>query len=431
MADALAHAKALARINHTNVVRVFHLDKTVDPDSGAEVNCVVMELIDGETLSAFLASTRLSLDELRRIGIGLIDGLTEIHAAGLAHSDLHNENVMVTVTSLKILDILYCDSLAILSTVKKNDRLNRDLRSLRLMMQDLISHSELDPAEAGEFNALLKADASLQDIREAFEQTISPAAAVDEERQLEHAYKRFTDGAFVDSAEYAFALADITPPHLTFRLLSRIVSERSYDHKRCFFTRQLWQRLSKEDKQKLATQLANDLDENFPKGKWWPTLQLITYIGKPAWTLLPQVTQLRIEGAVVNDTLAGYHDIYSVSTSKGAMGTYAMSLWEYMSGGMLSKLADNLISLLRQSWYTQNYVGKHFMHILVPIAEKSNKEAQMLDALDVAFSNDARLIKTHLKELPEDWATEIMTRQENRKWPPPTGIDALDDDIPF
>ena len=55
----------------------------------------------------------------------------------------------------------------------------------------------------------------------------------------------------------------------------------------------------------------------------------------------------------------------------------------------------------------------------------------MLDALDVAFSNDARLIKTRLKELPEDWATEIMTRQENRKWPPPTGIDALDDDIPF
>ena len=75
MADALAHAKALARINHTNVVRVFHLDKTVDPDNGAEVNCVVMELIDGETLSAFLASTRLSLDELRRIGIGSLTDL--------------------------------------------------------------------------------------------------------------------------------------------------------------------------------------------------------------------------------------------------------------------------------------------------------------------------------------------------------------------
>ena len=50
VADALAHAKALARASHKNVVSVITLEKVSDPDSGEQVDCVVMEMLNGITL---------------------------------------------------------------------------------------------------------------------------------------------------------------------------------------------------------------------------------------------------------------------------------------------------------------------------------------------------------------------------------------------
>ena len=51
VADALAHAKALARASHPNVVAVLTIEKVADPDSGAKVDCVVMELLQGRNMS--------------------------------------------------------------------------------------------------------------------------------------------------------------------------------------------------------------------------------------------------------------------------------------------------------------------------------------------------------------------------------------------
>ena len=52
MSDALAHAKALARAHHSNVVIVYRIDTVLDPNTGKEIDCVVMELIDGKTVAA-------------------------------------------------------------------------------------------------------------------------------------------------------------------------------------------------------------------------------------------------------------------------------------------------------------------------------------------------------------------------------------------
>lgn len=48
VADALAHAKALARATHANIVSVITLETIADPASGDDVDCVVMELLDGD-----------------------------------------------------------------------------------------------------------------------------------------------------------------------------------------------------------------------------------------------------------------------------------------------------------------------------------------------------------------------------------------------
>ena len=107
VADALAHAKALARASHPNVVAVLTLERISDPDGNGDVDCVVMELIGGKTLAQTFEENPLSVDQVKVLGLGILDGLEHIHAQGMAHGDLHEENVMVASGEAKVIDILY------------------------------------------------------------------------------------------------------------------------------------------------------------------------------------------------------------------------------------------------------------------------------------------------------------------------------------
>ena len=115
VADALAHAKALARATHPNVVAVLTLENIQDPTTGNNASCVVMELIDGETLGTHLSRGKLTSAQVVLFGLGIIDGLAHIHEQGMAHGDLHVENVMIGASNAKIIDILYLNSLATLT----------------------------------------------------------------------------------------------------------------------------------------------------------------------------------------------------------------------------------------------------------------------------------------------------------------------------
>jgi hypothetical protein len=77
----LREGQALARINHTNVVRVYD----VGIDQGQLF--IAMERIDGTTLRAWLASAKRSLAEILRVFISAGRGLAEAHAAGIIHRD--------------------------------------------------------------------------------------------------------------------------------------------------------------------------------------------------------------------------------------------------------------------------------------------------------------------------------------------------------
>ena len=75
-------------------------------------------------------------------------------------------------------------------------------------------------------------------------------------------------------------------------------------------------------------------------------------------------------------------------------------------------MADNLVSLLRQNWYTQNYVGSFFFRQIPAIARATKKRAEFIKAIQVAISNDARLIVKKLDELPDDWVAEIQAADD-------------------
>jgi serine/threonine-protein kinase len=87
----LLEARALAKIEHPNIVRVY--------DVGIQDGLfyIVMQFLEGDTLKArFDASGALPEGEFYSAVEGLARGLDGMHAAGLIHRDLKLENVILT-----------------------------------------------------------------------------------------------------------------------------------------------------------------------------------------------------------------------------------------------------------------------------------------------------------------------------------------------
>lgn len=406
VSTALDHARALARAQHPNVVTVFALDRVTDPETGLEADCVVMELLQGETLRARLRRSRLTLDDARAIGECIISGLRHIHAQGMAHGDLHEDNVMAVGTAAKLIDLLYLDSLALLSTAPRDARLRRDVLSLRVLLYEVLFHSDLDPGDAVEFNTGLGSNASLEDIAAAFQASVDPARRLNLSTLVDHAAARVRDEGFVEGDQYAKAMGDETPTEITEPLLLRLIADATVVFRHRPYLRLLWERLSADQRQRVAAALASALDREVPRGRWSPHLNMLAAFGKSGWESLPATTRLRLESLIVNDILAGHHDIYGPTVGNpGTLGTFAKSLWPYFANR--DALVDNLAAKLNQGWYGQNYVGKQFMKSLPLIADTDSRRKLIIDGLAEAVRNDAKVVIRELTALPDDWQREI------------------------
>jgi serine/threonine protein kinase len=402
ISDALDHARALARTSHKNVVKVFSIDKVIEPESGQEVDGVIMEFINGSTLESFLEQKTLSGNELRAIGLGIIDGVKHIHDQGLAHGDLHVANVMIQGQVAKIIDILYLDSLAIISTTAKSKRLERDLVSLRLILQQLIHKSELIETVASQFNNELAYDATISRIRDVFYKiTENPQNTIDS-KTGEELYRLLMEDGFVDSERYAIALNKETENQVIPSILIRMIHELSFDDKHSHYVNLIWQRIDTVNKNGVFQKLNEGLDNELPSGRWTSLIRLIQVLGKEVWDGLSERIKIKTEGVIVKDILAGYTDIFSSNDLRsGDLGTYATILWEFFDDKDM--LVNNIISLLRQNWYGQNYIGNFFINILYPLAVSTNRELEIIEALKNAVSNDAKRIKENISLLPEAW----------------------------
>jgi tRNA A-37 threonylcarbamoyl transferase component Bud32 len=165
--SALEHAKALARAEHPNVVRLYTIARIEDPETRSPVDAIIMEFLDGEDLEERFgrAFTRA---EVRQYGQELIEGVEHIHAQHLAHGDLHEGNVMVTARGLKVIDILYMDTLALLSTASREQRLRADLRRTRDMLTSMLEKCvEISPEAAAVFERGSRGNLSFEALRSA------------------------------------------------------------------------------------------------------------------------------------------------------------------------------------------------------------------------------------------------------------------------
>ncbi|MEV5796603.1 serine/threonine-protein kinase [Streptomyces collinus] len=93
-------ARAAATLDSSNVAIVYDADVTGD------LRWLVMQLIEGETLSTILGEReRLDVASASAVAAQICSGLAAAHSAGLIHRDLKPENVMVRRDGVvKILD---------------------------------------------------------------------------------------------------------------------------------------------------------------------------------------------------------------------------------------------------------------------------------------------------------------------------------------
>jgi tRNA A-37 threonylcarbamoyl transferase component Bud32/tetratricopeptide (TPR) repeat protein len=95
----LREARALSLLDHPNICRIHDFLESDD------LNILVLEYIEGETLQDAIAAGKLSRIERLRIAEAVAGVLVVAHRAGIVHRDLKPENVMLTVEGqVKVLD---------------------------------------------------------------------------------------------------------------------------------------------------------------------------------------------------------------------------------------------------------------------------------------------------------------------------------------
>ena len=91
-------AKAISSLNHPHICTLH------DVGSQDGVDFLVMEYVEGETLSDRLHRGRLELDEALQLAIQIADALDKAHAHGIVHRDLKPGNIMIAKHGIKLMD---------------------------------------------------------------------------------------------------------------------------------------------------------------------------------------------------------------------------------------------------------------------------------------------------------------------------------------
>ncbi len=91
-------AKTISQLSHPHICALYDVGRE------GETEYLVMELLEGETLSGRLARGPLPLEQALRCGQQIAGALDQAHRLGIVHRDLKPANVMLTKSGVKLLD---------------------------------------------------------------------------------------------------------------------------------------------------------------------------------------------------------------------------------------------------------------------------------------------------------------------------------------
>ena len=95
MARFTREAQVLASLNHPNIAAIY----------GVEDRALIMELVEGQTLSERIKQGAIPLEEALDIARQIADGLEAAHDKGIVHRDLKPANIKITPSgTVKLLD---------------------------------------------------------------------------------------------------------------------------------------------------------------------------------------------------------------------------------------------------------------------------------------------------------------------------------------
>jgi serine/threonine protein kinase len=92
-------AQVLASLNHPNIAQIYGLEES------DKTRCIVMELVEGETLQERLKRGPIPIDEALPIAKQIAEALEAAHEKGIIHRDLKPANIKLTPDgTVKVLD---------------------------------------------------------------------------------------------------------------------------------------------------------------------------------------------------------------------------------------------------------------------------------------------------------------------------------------
>ena len=408
---ALAQANALMRAIHPNVVAVFNVERVVDPESGKKVDGIIMELLEGPKLDVILAQKKLlSRDEATKLGQGIVAGMNQIHTKGLAHGDFHEGNVLVVDGNAKIIDILYTASLALMSTDPRERRVQNDIRSVRLVLRQILQHTENGDDLAIDFIRATSTGFSLKALAEAFTSTLQQNDKSSRNLRLRSLVQQIADESFVNTDAYASALLEETPKELAWPVLEHFIDANACRRAHKHFVQKLFGILAPKEKHIFVAKLSSSLNKEVPRGSWSSSLRLLRYTVEETWDMMPKTTLLKLESQIADDILAGRRNAYGVALNVGGgmLGTWALQFWKRLSDK--DTIIDNIASMLTQNWDMQNYIGEHFMSSFERMATTKERKDKLVRGLQRAYADNAFVVKQNLDKLPSDWVDEVLKK---------------------
>jgi serine/threonine protein kinase/tetratricopeptide (TPR) repeat protein len=98
-------ARLLASLNHPGIAAVYSFEEIPSPSFSSTRHVLVMELVEGDDLSAYLRAGPLSVEKSLSFSRQIAEALEAAHGKGIVHRDLKPANVRVTLDGrLKLLD---------------------------------------------------------------------------------------------------------------------------------------------------------------------------------------------------------------------------------------------------------------------------------------------------------------------------------------
>jgi len=126
-------AKAISGLQHTNICVLY------DVGTQGDIDYLVMEYLEGETLYARLARKPLTTDESLKIAVEIADALDKAHRSGIVHRDLKPGNVMLTKSGAKLMDFGLAKPNALAGGPKSGTPSVSSMATMAATMADLAS----------------------------------------------------------------------------------------------------------------------------------------------------------------------------------------------------------------------------------------------------------------------------------------------------